>query len=56
MKSERYEKGAGRLKDMGCRSPIGEMLKEIAPDMEKYICEFAFGDIHSRPGLGKKER
>jgi len=56
MSSERYEKGVARLKDMGCCSPIEEMVKEVSPDMAKYICEFAFGDIHSRPGLGKRER
>jgi 4-carboxymuconolactone decarboxylase len=56
MQSERYNKGHQRLKDMRCSSPIAAMLDEIAPDMNMYIKEFAFGDIHSRPGLDKKYR
>lgn len=56
MNSKRYEQGAARLAEMGHDSPIGTMLDQIAPDMTKYIYEFAFGDIHSRPGLDKKSR
>jgi len=56
MESERYKKGAERLKEMGDNSPICCSVSDIAPDLEKYIVEFAFGDIHSRPGLGKRER
>jgi 4-carboxymuconolactone decarboxylase len=56
MTSERYQKGLERLQEMGNNSPIGSMLKRIAPDMNTYIKEFAFGDIHSRPGLDKKSR
>ncbi len=41
---------------MGNNSPISSLLNEIAPDMSVYIREFAFGDIHSRPGLDKKSR
>jgi 4-carboxymuconolactone decarboxylase len=56
MKSERYKKGNERLKDIGDTSPIENRLNEIAPDLNTYIREFAFGDVHSRPGLSKKER
>ncbi len=56
MSNERFEQGEARLKAMGHSSPIVNMLDEIAPDMTKYIYEFAFGDIHSRPGLDKKSR
>ena len=31
-------------------------LKDIAPDLGKYIIEFAFGDIYTRGGLTLKER
>jgi 4-carboxymuconolactone decarboxylase len=33
-----------------------ESLKDIAPDLGRYIIEFAFGDIYSRPGLDLKSR
>jgi 4-carboxymuconolactone decarboxylase len=33
-----------------------ECLKDIAPDLGKYIIEFSFGDIYSRPGLDLKSR
>ena len=56
MESERYKKGDERLKDIGDTSPIENKLNEIAPDLNTYIREFAFGDVHSRAGLTKKER
>jgi len=31
-------------------------MNENSPDLGRYIVEFAFGDIHSRPGLGVRER
>ncbi|AXX64462.1 carboxymuconolactone decarboxylase family protein [Bombilactobacillus bombi] len=31
-------------------------LKNIAPDVGKYIFEFAFGDIYNRPNLDLKQR
>lgn len=54
--SERYRKGWNRLREMNNNSPIGAKLCEIAPDLNTNIKEFAFGDVHSRPGLGKRER
>ena len=37
----------------------GEVLKsvqEICPDFARYLVEFPFGDIYSRPGLDLKQR
>ena len=31
-------------------------LEETAPDLARYILEFAFGDVFSRPGLDLKSR
>ena len=56
MQSKRFMKGDERLKDIGDTSPIENRLNEIVPDLNTYIREFAFGDVHSRPGLTKKER
>ncbi len=33
-----------------------EKLKDIAPDLGRYIVEFAFGEIYSRPALDLKSR
>jgi len=33
-----------------------ESLKDIAPDLGRYVIEFGFGDIYSRPGLNPKSR
>ncbi len=35
---------------------IGEAFKDIAPDLSKYVVEFAFGEIYSRPGLDNKQK
>lgn len=35
---------------------VGEGFKDIAPDLQKYVVEFAFGDIYSRPGIDNKQK
>jgi 4-carboxymuconolactone decarboxylase len=56
--SERYQRGWEKLleidKEQGER--VIEALKDIAPDLAKYVIEFPFGDIYSRPGLDLKSR
>jgi len=64
METERYEKGMEKLKELILKegdSPtghmdIGEGFKEIAPDLQKYVVEFAFGDIYARPGIDNKQK
>jgi 4-carboxymuconolactone decarboxylase len=53
MEETRYRRGleAVRKLDEGNAARLEEALKEIAPDLYRYIIEFAFGDILSRPGL-----
>ncbi len=55
---ERYNRGIDTLTKINKKSieRINVMLKDIAPDMAKYIVEFPFGDIYSRPGLDLKTR
>ena len=55
MDEKRYEKGLGRLKQMNNTSTIGSRLMEISPDLNGYIKEFAFGDVHSREGLSARD-
>jgi 4-carboxymuconolactone decarboxylase len=33
-----------------------ESLKDISPEFGRYLIEFAFGDIYSRPGLDLRSR
>ena len=35
---------------------VMDSLKDIAPDVGKYIFEFAFGDVYNRPTLNLKQR
>jgi 4-carboxymuconolactone decarboxylase len=53
MEETRYRRGleTARKLDEGNAARLEEALKEIAPDLYRYIVEFAFGDILSRPGL-----
>lgn len=58
MVEDRYQKGWEKLREIDGK--IGEQviknLNDIAPDLSRYIIEFAFGDIYSRPGLDLKSR
>ena len=55
---QRYEHGRARVKQM--LGTLGEQAVEniarISPDMARYVTDFIFGDIHSRPGLDVKTR
>lgn len=58
MKKTRFELGTEKLKEIdgiGGENVI-KSLEDIAPDVGKYIVEFAFGDIYSRKGLSLQER
>jgi 4-carboxymuconolactone decarboxylase len=54
----RYDRGMEKIQQMygeaGARTL--DSLREIAPDLGRYIVEFVFGDIHSRTGLDLKSR
>ena len=58
MESERYLRGLEKLKEIDGQAGerVIEALKDIAPDLARYIMEFAFGDIYSRGVLSLKER
>jgi len=53
MEETRYRRGleTARKLDEENAARLDEALKGIAPDLYRYIVEFAFGDILSRPGL-----
>lgn len=54
----RYERGLAKFLEIyGEQGTVFlSSLKDIAPDLGTYIVEFAFGDIHCRPGLDMKSR
>jgi len=58
MGDERYEKGLKNLDliDGEAGRRVIESLKDIAPDLGRYVIEFAFGDVFDRPGLDFKSR
>jgi len=55
---QRYQRGMQQMQkidgDLGQR--VMDALADISPDLGRYIVEFAFGDIYSRPGLDLKSR
>jgi 4-carboxymuconolactone decarboxylase len=55
---DRYERGWDKLKEVDGEAgeKVIESLKDIAPDFARYVIEFPFGDIYSRPGLDLKSR
>jgi 4-carboxymuconolactone decarboxylase len=54
----RYERGLAKLNEIdGAQGQrVIDSLKDIAPDFARYLIEFPFGDIYSRPGLDLKSR
>ena len=55
MDRNRFEKGAKRLEQMGHSSDIATRLERMSPELNRYIHEFAFGDVHSREGLSPRD-
>ncbi len=58
MEKNRYEQGWNRLAEVdgSAGEEVIAALGEIAPDLGRYIVEFAFGDIYCREELDLKER
>lgn len=54
----RYERGLARLGEVDGEAGrrVVDSLAEVAPDLGRYVIEFAFGDVYCRPGLGLRER
>ncbi len=58
MNDEKYTVGAANIGNI--HSDLGQNvmahLKEVAPDLARYITEFFYGEICTRPGLDMKSR
>ena len=57
-KTDRYQQGWQKLAEVDGQAgeQVIASLQDIAPDLARYIIEFPFGDIYSRPGLDLKSR
>jgi 4-carboxymuconolactone decarboxylase len=55
---DRYQRGWEKLKEVDGQAGerVIESLKDVAPDFARYVIEFPFGDIYTRPGLDLKSR
>lgn len=53
-----YEKGLQRLKEVDdiAGEKVIASLADISPDLGRYVIEFGFGEIYSRPGLTLQQR
>ncbi|MDD2344226.1 MAG: carboxymuconolactone decarboxylase family protein [Tolumonas sp.] len=60
MKTEnlRYQQGLAKLNEIDGEAgeKVIAALQDIAPDLARYVIEFPFGDIYTRPGLDLKSR
>lgn len=58
LESSRYSRGWEKLREIDGQAGerVVASLSDIAPDFAKYLIEFPFGDIYSRPQLDLKAR
>ncbi|MBK1681770.1 carboxymuconolactone decarboxylase family protein [Rhodocyclus tenuis] len=58
LESTRYRRGWEKLREIDGEAGerVVESLADIAPDFARYLIEFPFGDIYSRPQLDLKSR
>ncbi len=58
MQNERYVRGLAKLQEIDGQAgeKVVASLARIAPDFARYLIEFPFGDIYSRPGLDLRSR
>ena len=56
--NDRYQRGLAKLREIDGEGGVKVVdgLADIAPDFARYLLEFPFGDIYSRPGLDLRSR
>jgi 4-carboxymuconolactone decarboxylase len=53
----RFQRGVDLIEQIGgSTDAIFGPVADIAPDLGRYVAEFAFGDLYSRPGLDPPQR
>jgi 4-carboxymuconolactone decarboxylase len=55
---DRFERGNAKFAEIDGHAgeQVVAALRDIAPDLGRYIIEYTFGDVYSRPGLDLKTR
>jgi 4-carboxymuconolactone decarboxylase len=55
---DRYNRGLKNLEKIHpeASKALMENLKDIAPDLGRFVIEFPYGDVYERPGLDLKSR
>ena len=58
MGDDRYERGRQRLAELAGEHGASVMaaLEEVSPDLARYVVEFGYGDVYSRPTLDDHAR
>jgi 4-carboxymuconolactone decarboxylase len=56
--SERFQRGWQRLIEVDAEGGerVIDGLKDVAPDLGRYVVEFAYGEIYQRPALDLRQR
>jgi 4-carboxymuconolactone decarboxylase len=55
---DRFARGAAKLREIDREEGLAvlDALRDVAPDLARYVVEFAFGDTYSRPDLTPPQR
>jgi len=54
---DRFDRGRAKIDEIGGSwESIAAPVADFAPDLARYVAEFAFGDLYSRPGLEPPQR
>jgi 4-carboxymuconolactone decarboxylase len=58
IQDERFRRGWERLQEVDAESGerVIDSLQDVAPDLGRYVVEFAYGDIYGRPALDLRQR
>ena len=58
MENQRYNRGIEALRKVNEKgiTNLIQSMDAVAPDLARYVIEFAYGDIYTRPGLQTKQR
>jgi 4-carboxymuconolactone decarboxylase len=58
MSDDRYEQGWARLRELAGEQGerVVEGIRDVAPDLARYVVEFGYGDVYSRDGLDDRTR
>lgn len=56
--NERFRRGALKLREIDGEQGLAvvDALADVAPDLGRYVVEFAFGDVYSRDDLDDRQR